>query len=169
DLGFDQGGDVAGSLALNGVQVPIVGVADAGFGGLEPPPADVWIFLSTAARLPGVSHIVDNRSSQFGWSVIGQRRPGVSDQRLDQGLARAALVLERADRRPDVTFRASRASLLSPRAGTSRPRVQPPPTILLALAGGVLATATADAGGIQPSPANVRRAEPAIRVAQDQH
>src|SRR5690606_20759230 len=85
DVGFDQGGDVAGSLALNGVQVPIVGVADAGFGGLEPPPADVWIFLSTAARLPGVSHIVDNRSSQFGWSVIGQRRPGVSDQLLEQG------------------------------------------------------------------------------------
>ena len=157
------GDDVIGrKVALNGVELTVVGVLPPGFKGLSGR-ASLWMPAPMAARATYADYLVSNQSFI---SVVGRLRSGISISQATAELAVLGSQIGRArplrDQRPDDIVAATAMTMNDARIDPSTRR---PLLLLLGGAACLLLLACANVAGLLLGQAATRRRDVALQAA----
>jgi putative ABC transport system permease protein len=158
------GGDsvIGRKVALNGVELTVIGVLPAGFKGLSGR-ASLWMPAPIAPRVTYADYLVTNQSFI---SVVGRLRPDVSISRAAAELAVLGSQISHArplrDQRPDDAVAATATTMNDARIDPSTRR---PLLLLLAGAACLLLLASANVAGLLLGQAATRRRDVALQAA----
>ena len=157
------GDDVIGrKVALNGVELTVIGVLPAGFKGLSGR-ASLWMPAPMAVRATYADYLVSNQSFI---SVVGRLRPGTSVSQAVAELAVLGPQIGRTrplrDQRPDDVVGATALSMNDARIDPSTRR---PLLLLLGGAACLLLLACANVAGLLLGRAATRRRDVALQAA----
>jgi predicted permease len=147
-------------ITLNGIEVPVIGVAPEGFHGADIRDIDIWIPLtSTLTNIEGLLQ------QSAGWlNVVGRLKPELNPR---QAQAKLDIVSGQQAQAESAANRNAGVEVLrfGPLPAGERIVVQAFFTILMVAAGLVLLIACANIAGIGLARASVRKREIAVRLA----